>query len=94
MQLAEKIILKSPFNIDEINGIKFKDIMHIINSKEEFENILFSTRILFESKEELLEFFEMLLKYGYKDSALNYLEELILNLNDYDIIERFNSLLR
>jgi hypothetical protein len=93
MKLAEKITLKSPFNIDEINGIKFKDIKHIIKSKEDFENMLFSTKILFESKEELLEFFEMLLKYGYKESALNYLEELILN-NDYDIIEGFNSLLR
>ena len=96
MKLMNKLLNENnaPFDVNEINGIKFSDVKEIVKSREEFENILLSTKVIFESKEDLLEFFEMLLKYGYKDSAINYFEEVILNLNDYDIIEGFNSLLR
>ena len=96
MKLMNKLLNENnaPFGVNEINGIKFSDVKEIVKSREEFENILLSTKVIFESKEDLLEFFELLLKYGYKDSAINYFEEVILNLNDYDIIEGFNSLLR
>jgi len=96
MKLMNKLLNKNnaPFDANEINGIKFSDVKEIVKSKEELENILLSTKVIFESKDELLEFFEMLLKYGYKESAISYFEELILNMNDYDIIEGFNSLLR
>ena len=96
MKLMNKLLNENntPFDPNEINGIKFSDVKEIVKSKEELENILLSTKVIFESKDELLEFFEMLLKYGYKESAISYFEELILNMNDYDIIEGFNSLLR
>jgi predicted nucleotidyltransferase len=96
MKLMNKLLNENnaPFDPNEINGIKFSDVKEIVKSKEELENILLSTKVIFESKDELLQFFEMLLKYGYKESAISYFEELILNMNDYDIIEGFNSLLR
>ena len=96
MKLMNKLLYENnaPFDPNEINGIKFSDVKEIVKSKEELENILLSTKVIFESKDELLQFFEMLLKYGYKESAISYFEELILNMNDYDMIERFNSLLR
>jgi predicted nucleotidyltransferase len=96
MKLMNKLLNENnaPFDANEINGIKFSDVKGIVKSKEELENILLSTKVIFESKDELLEFFEMLLKYGYKESAISYFEELILNMNDYDIIEGFNSHLK
>ena len=79
---------------ENFNGVLFKDVKNLIHSKEDLENLLFSTKILFESKEEVVEFFDMLLKYGKKESALNYLEELITQIDDADMINKFNSLLR
>ena len=76
------------------DGVLYKDIKGLINSKEELENLLFSTKILFETKEEVIDFFSLLLKYGKKESALNYLEEFISQINDADLIEKFNSLLQ
>ena len=81
----------SPENFD---GVFFKDVKHLINSKEDLENLLFSTKILFETKDEVVEFFDILLKYGKKESALNYLEELITQINDVEMIDKFNSLLK
>ena len=96
MMLLEKLLNNSPspFNSEEIDGILFSDVKSIVKNKEDLENILLSTKVVFESKEDLLEFFELLLNYGYKESAISYFEELMLNMNDFDIIERFNSLLR
>ena len=96
MMLLEKLLSdsSSPFNHEEINGILFSDVKLLVKTKEDLENILLSTKVIFENKEDLLEFLEMLLEFGYKESAISYFEELMLNMNDFDIIERFNSLLR
>ena len=78
----------------EFDGVLFKDVKELINSKEDLENLMFSTKILFETKEDVIEFFNLLLKYGKKESALNYLEELITQIDDADMIDKFNSLLK
>jgi len=97
-KMALKIINKlmaSPklFHTEEINGIFFKDIKQIVNSKEDLENVLLSTKVLFEKKEELIEFFDMLLKYDFKENAISYFEDLISEINDLEIIDGFNTLL-
>jgi len=84
----------SPLNNEEINGILFNDVKMIVKNKEDLENILLSTKVVFANKEELLEFFEMLLNYGYKESAISYFEEILSNFNDYELINGFNTLLR
>ena len=99
-KLALKIInelIASPkyfnFNNEEIDGIFFKDVKYIVKSKEDLENILLSTKVLFEQKEELLQFFDLLLKYGFKENAISYFEDLISQIDDLEIINGFNSLL-
>jgi tetratricopeptide (TPR) repeat protein len=96
MKLLEKLLNDSstPFKTEEINGISFSDVKQLVKTKEDLENILLSTKVVFETKEELLEFFEMLLNYGYKESAISYFEELISNINDYELIDGFNTLLQ
>ena len=97
-KLALKIINKliaSPksFNNEEIDGIFFKDVKEIVKTKEDLENILLSTKVLFEDKKELIEFFELLLKYGFKENAISYFEDLISQIDDLEIIDGFSSLL-
>ncbi len=91
--INELIASPQNFNNEEINGIFFKDVKEIVKSKEDLENILLSTKVLFEKKEELIEFFDMLLKYGFKENAISYFEELISQIDDIEIINGFNSLL-
>ena len=79
---------------DMLNGILFKDVKNIIKTREDLEGLILSTKIIFEKKEDVLEFFELLLKYGFKEHALNSFEELLFNINDLELIEGFNSLLR
>ena len=81
-------------SVEEINGILFKDLKDFIKSKEDLENIIFSTKVIFETKSDLMEFFNLLITYGYKDSALNYFEELISEIDDADLINSFNNLLK
>jgi type IV secretory pathway component VirB8 len=96
MKLLEKLLgdSSSPFQKEEINGILFVDVKELVKTKEDLENILLSTKVIFETKEELLEFFEMLLNYGYKESAISYFEEILANVNDYELIDGFNALLK
>ncbi len=96
MMLLEKLLndSSSPFNSEEINGILFNDVKSIVRNKEDLESILLSTKVIFENKEDLLEFFEMLLKFGYKESAINYFENVLANIGDYELIDRFNALLQ
>ncbi len=95
MELIRKLTEASPsFDSEEINGILFKDVKDIVKTKENLENVLLSTKVVFENKDELLEFFEMLLNFGYKESAISYFEELLSSYNDYELINGFNSLLK
>ena len=91
--INELIASPKSFNNEEIDGIFFKDVKQIVKSKEDLENILLSTKVLFEEKDELLEFFDMLLKYGFKENAISYFEELISQIDDIEIINGFSSLL-
>jgi len=95
MMLMEKLLSdSSPFNTEELNGILFSDVKSLVKTREDLENILLSTKVIFENKNDLLQFFEMLLKYGYKESAISYFEELLSNFNDYELIDGFNALLQ
>ena len=92
MDIINKLI-PSSFNPDELDGILFKDVKQIVHSKKDLENVLLSTKVLFEEKEELLEFFDLLLKYGFRENAISYFEDLITQMNDLEIIDGFNNLL-
>lgn len=63
------------------NAITYFDFKNMVRQsgdfKEIFQGIMFSTRILITDKNDLLEFVEMLIKHGYKDIGLNYLENSI-----------------
>jgi len=97
LALKDKVFFKSVMNNqnkEDVNGIYFKDVKNIVNSKEDLENILFSTKILFENKRDVIDFFDLLIKYGLKENAIKYFEDLISETQDVEIIDGFNSLLK
>ena len=96
LKIINKLFSKPNLSLNKeyTDGIFFEDVKDIVKSKEDLENILLSTRVLFEDKEEVLEFFDMLLKYGFKENAISYFDDLISQLDDIEIIDGFNSLLK
>jgi tetratricopeptide (TPR) repeat protein len=79
---------------EDIDAILFKDVKNIVKSKEDLENILLSTKVAFENKDEVIDFFKLLIDYGFKENALDYFEDFLKELNDLEIIDGFNSLLK
>ncbi|TLD83988.1 hypothetical protein LS70_004050 [Helicobacter sp. MIT 11-5569] len=65
--------------IDKNDGILYKDFEILekeIGFKEAFTDLMFSTKIIFTNKNEFLFFMQNLVKYGFKDVAINYFENI------------------
>ena len=63
-------------DINELDGILYEDIKDILYSKENIENVLFTTKLIFSSNEELVEFMNKLMQFGYEDMAFDYVEHI------------------
>ena len=66
--------------IAEVVAIFYKDIRDIISSKEGLESVLFTNKIVFSSDEELVEFMNRLMQFGYDDMAFDYVETMYQNI--------------
>jgi UDP-glucose 6-dehydrogenase len=78
-------------NINELEGVLFEDVKHLLDKKETLENILFTTRVMFVNQDELVEFINKLMEYGYEDMALDYVESLYDTLGPLDFSEFKNE---
>ena len=68
-------MIETVTNVDELDGILYSDIKHLLNDKTILENILFTTKVIFVNNEEIVAFMNKLMQYGYEDIALDYVEE-------------------
>jgi tetratricopeptide (TPR) repeat protein len=63
------------------NGVEYNDFLAIAKKrgdiKRSLEDIMFSARIIINSKEDMMDFIALLFKYDFKDEALIYLENAI-----------------
>jgi len=61
--------------------VEYRDFLTFVESRGEFkrafEDLIFSTKIVIDSKEDFIEFISKLLENGYTNTALNYLENAI-----------------
>lgn len=64
--------------MDESNTIDYNDFLSHINVrgsfKEAFEDIMFSSKVLINEKENLLDFIDKLIQNDFKEIAFNYIE--------------------
>lgn len=64
--------------IEYEQGIKYSDFKAVVaevgSFKEAFENIMFSTKVIIASKEEFIDFVNLLIENGFTKMALNYLD--------------------
>ncbi len=65
-------------NFEEDNSINYNDFIKHIKKRGDFkiayEDIMFSTKVLINKKEDFLDFLEKLIDNEYNDTALNYAE--------------------
>ncbi|MDA3967265.1 MULTISPECIES: hypothetical protein [Helicobacter] len=64
-------------DVDKSDGILYSDFKKIVNDigfKEAFENLMFSSKIIFTNKNEFLYFVRNLVEFGYEEVAINYFE--------------------
>ncbi len=74
----EQELIDEEMFIQEQNGISYDDFLTLVEQrgsfKRAFEDIMFSTRVLIAKKEDFLHFLHLLADNGFKQMALNYLE--------------------
>lgn len=80
--------------VDSINGILYADFKKIIQKtdfKETFQNLMFSTKIVFTNKNDFIDFLDLLTENGLYDMSLSYIE----NLNQIAIYDpKLNKILQ
>ncbi|MDD5406435.1 MAG: hypothetical protein PHE73_05810 [Sulfurovaceae bacterium] len=78
----------------ELDGISYSDFKSLINTrgdfKKTFEDIMFSTKVVITTKEELVDFIKELKNGGFDEMALKYIDESAsLFANDQEIMELY-----
>ncbi len=78
-QMTEKIDAQISQKSEELNGILYADFKRLSlerGFKEAFEDLMFSSRVIFDNKEDFYEFLKELNHYGYYELAINYIENM------------------
>ncbi|HIO90351.1 MAG TPA: hypothetical protein EYG69_01120 [Campylobacterales bacterium] len=64
------------------NGVEYSDFIKIANLrgnvKQALEDIMFSAKLIIQSKEDMMNFIDLLMQYNFKEEALSYLEKAIM----------------
>lgn len=84
-EMAAMTQVINALNIDRNDGILYNDFKkHLIargDFKQGCEDMIFSTRIILTSREEFIEFLEILVEHGFARMALVYLDEIYGKMN-------------
>ena len=65
--------------VDKNDGILYTDFENLakkIGFKEAFEDLMFSSKIIFTNKNDFLIFMQSLVKHGFRDIAIHYFENI------------------
>lgn len=77
-KLAEILQMMSNQEIEYLDAIKYSDFIELIKSrgsfKEAFEDIMYSTKVALNSKEEFYKFISQLIDNGFQTIAYSYLD--------------------
>jgi 5'-3' exonuclease len=92
--LNESELFSQEEKIEMLNGVLYRDIKEKLNNKIFIQNLIMSAPILFLSKDEILEFIDILNEYDMQQIAFEYIEKIEPQINSIiDISEIYNRLL-
>ena len=79
------------------NGIEYKDFILIAKTKPNMrvalEDLMFSSKLIINNKEDMMNFIELLYEYNFKDEAMIYLENAINIFPDDYFEDKFKKFL-
>lgn len=90
-QLKELILDPLEEQVEYGDGIRYGDFLELVEQrgdfKTAFEDIMFSSKVVITNKDEFIHFVESLVKDGFKDMAISYLDSSsVLFGNDQDVL--------
>ncbi len=87
------------FGVDELNSISYDDFLEHIkfrgSFKIAFEDVIFSTKVFINKKENLIDFINKLIENGFDEMAMNYIENSLKTYpQDKDFLQLLEKLSR
>jgi len=85
--------IENLYKIDELSDyVEYRDFLVFVELrggfKRAFEDLIFSTKIVIDSKDDFIEFISQLLENGYTNTALNYLESAVALYPNEDFFQK------
>ncbi|PAF45105.1 histidine kinase [Helicobacter sp. 11S02596-1] len=78
-KMAHILYDEDAFKAESIDGILYRDFKQMCqnkNFKEIFQNLMFSSKIIFTNKNDFYDFLELLVENGFYEMAISYIENM------------------
>jgi hypothetical protein len=72
--------------------LRFKEIAPLLREWKDVENIFLSGQLVIEDREDIVNFFRILLEMGERERAIELLDDHFLNSIDWETIDELNRL--
>lgn len=89
-QISQIVEKEENLESEQLNGISYRDFMKLCEErgfKEMFENLIFSSKIIFTERDDFYRFLKDLIAHGFEHIALSYLEDIPQFAYDDEILE-------
>lgn|GEM_PF-5072175 len=72
--------------------LRFKEIAPLLKEWKDVENIFLSGQLLIEERQEIVQFFKILLQMGERERAIELLDEHFIGNLDWETVDELNQL--
>ncbi|MCH5322147.1 MAG: hypothetical protein J1E31_01005 [Helicobacter sp.] len=96
-EISEAIKGFQDSEVESSDGILYRDFKELsdkVGFKEAFEDLMFSSKIIFTNKEDFLVFIQNLVKNGFEEIAINYFENIGITIfYDQEFMKMYKKIL-
>lgn len=89
-EISQSIQTEENLESESLEGVAYKDFQKMCEEKsfkEVFENLIFSTKVIFTSREDFYTFLKDLITNGFENIALSYIEDMPQISRNKDILQ-------
>ncbi|MGX3045476.1 histidine kinase [Helicobacter sp. T3_23-1056] len=89
-EISQTMQTEDNLESESLDGVAYKDFQkmcEIKGFKEVFENLIFSTKVIFTSREDFYTFLKDLIENGFENIALSYIEDMPQITRNKDILQ-------
>lgn len=89
-EISQTMQTEDNLESESLDGVAYKDFQKMCETKgfkEVFENLIFSTKVIFTSREDFYTFLKDLIENGFENIALSYIEDMPQITRNKDILQ-------